>query len=66
VVSLSEIEGLLCQFPGDLELRSHQIKHPESPQHLEQLGCVSHLLTQFSCPGIDKFYLWGRLPFGGD
>ena len=38
-----------------------QVKVPQAPQHLEKLRGLSHLLTEFACPGVGMEHLRSRL-----
>src|SRR5262245_56617139 len=41
------------------------IKHPEPPEHREELGGLSYLQAQLECPSVSFFHFRGRIAFGG-
>ena len=63
--ALGQAQELLPQLARRLELRPHQIKHPQSPQHREELRGLPHLLAQLPRPGVGLFHFRGRIALGG-
>src|SRR5262249_33839394 len=59
--TLGQGEKLLRQLVCRLMLRSHRIKHKQSPQHREELRSLAYLLAQLPCPSIGLFYFRGRI-----
>jgi hypothetical protein len=62
--ALDHAEALLRQLPRRLQLRPHEIKHPQSPQHREELHGFANLPAQVPGPGVGLFHFWGRPAFG--
>ena len=58
VLLLGQMQQLLAQRAGLLELRAHHTPGNQAPQCQAQMRCVSELLTQFPGPEVDAFDGW--------
>ena len=54
---MAQAQQVFSQLTRRLELRPYNRRRPEPKQRREELGGLSHLLTQFSRPGVGLFCL---------
>src|SRR5215510_1153274 len=62
VHTLGQPQELFAELVCLLELCPVIIHRPESQQRPEELLAISHLLAEFSRPGVNTFEFWDSMP----